>query len=191
MAAAATIRIEPGHCISSAPIPALRFMETNETRLALIAGLIEVALDAGLRGAEWVDEKGLDWCSEAYNGIGPEFLPPALRAKVTQWLHLFEPAALIHDARNHVSDGFRAAFERANEEFLHNCLVLANRAYPWWRWKRYRARAAAWAMFEFVSSDSIGWRAWLEAHERFVARTAPEVAPSYPGNTTKPPEGTY
>ena len=144
-------------------------METNETRLAYIAALIETALHVGLEGADWANRYGLAWLSDAYNGIGPEFLPPALREKVTKWLHLFEPAALIHDARNHVSDGFRAAFERANAEFLANCRKLADFWYPWWNWKRYRARAAAFAMFEFVSGRP-GWVAWQQAHERFVER---------------------
>lgn len=142
-------------------------METNETRLALIAGLIEVALDAGLRGAEWVDEKGLDWCSEAYNGIGPEFLPPALRKKVTDWLHVFEPAALIHDARNQVSDNTRKGFEAANDEFLWNCRKLADFWYPWYSWRRYRARFVAAALYDFVSGTP-GWIAWQQAHERSV-----------------------
>ena len=144
-------------------------MEANEDRLADVAGLIQEAVFAHLQGAEWASNQGLRWLSEAYNGIGPEFLPPALREKVTKWLHLFEPAALIHDARNHVSDGSRNGFERANGEFLDNCLALANRAYPWYRWKRYRARAAAWAMFEFVSGKP-GWIAWEEAHEQAVER---------------------
>ena len=144
-------------------------MEANEENLAHVAELIEKAKAAGLRGADWLESLGAKRCCEGYNGIGPEFLPPALREKVTKWLHLFEPAAMIHDDRNNVSDGSRAGFERANEEFFDNCLALANRAYPWYSWKRNRARAAAWAMFEFVSGKP-GWFAWLEAHERFVNR---------------------
>lgn len=165
-------------------------MEANEKRLAYIAALIETALHVGLDGAEWANRYGLLWLSEAYNGIGPEFLPSATRAKVTKWLHVFEPAALIHDARNHVSDGTRKLFEEANAEFLFNCRKLADFWYPWWSWRRYRARFVAGLLYEFVQGEP-GWIAWQQAHERAVQRmAASEVAPSYPQNTTKPPKGT-
>ena len=65
-----------------------------------------------------------------YNGIGPEFLPIDVRAKVTEWLALFEPAALIHDCRVGASDGWREGFLASNDEFRRNCLTLADRAYP-------------------------------------------------------------
>ena len=149
-------------------------METNEKRLAYIAALIETALAVGLDGADWANLYGLAWLSDAYNGIGPEFLPPTLREKVTNWLHLFEPAALIHDARNHVSDGTRKGFEAANDEFLRNCLKLADFWYPWYSWRRYRARAVAHLLYDFVSADGFGWIAWLDAHERFVQRQSKE-----------------
>ena len=145
-------------------------MEANEENLAHVAELIEKAKSAGLVGSDWAEKMGLAWCAEAYNGIGPEFMGDRLRDKTSRLLSIFEPAALIHDGRNHVSDGTHASFIYA--------------------WKRYRARLVADVLFDFVSADGFGWRAWLEAHERFVARTAPEVAPSYPSNTTKPPEGT-
>ena len=165
-------------------------MEANEENLAHVAELIEKAKSAGLVGSDWAEKMGLAWCAEAYNGIGPEFMGDRLRDKTSRLLSIFEPAALIHDGRNHVSDGTHASFIYANDEFRCNCHLLADRAYPWWNWKRYRARLVADVLFDFVSADGFGWRAWLEAHERFVARTAPEVAPSYPSNTTKPPEGT-
>jgi len=144
-------------------------MEASEKRLAYIAALIEMALALDLGGAEWANRYGLAWLSEAYNGIGPEFLPVQVREKVTKWLQLFEPAALIHDSRNHVSDGFRAAFEHANAEFLCNCRKLADWFYPWWNWRRYRARAVAKLLFDFVNGRP-GWIAWLQAHDRFVER---------------------
>ena len=148
-------------------------METNENRSALVAGLVEIALVVKLDGADWACRHGIRWLCEAYNGIGPEFLPPALRAKVTDWLHIFEPAALIHDARNHVSDNTRKGFEAANDEFLWNCRKLADFHYPWWSWKRYRARFVAAALYDFVSGTP-GWIAWQQAHERFVQRQSKE-----------------
>ena len=142
-------------------------MEASEQRLAYIAALIEVALQVGLDGAEQANRYGLAWLSDAYNGIGPERWPAELRSKVTTWLQLFEPAALIHDADTTLSDGTRKAFEAANARFLANCLKMANWWYPWYSWKRYRARAVAHVLYECVSGEA-GWRAWQQAHERSV-----------------------
>ena len=150
-------------------------MECDENRLAYIAALIETALHVELEGAEWANRYGLAWLSDAYNGIGPEFLPVAVREKVSKWLHVFEPAALIHDARNHVSDGTWTGFLHANKEFRSNCLKLADWNYPWYSWRRYRARAVAVALFEFVSADNFGWRAWLDAHERHLHKQQEET----------------
>jgi len=164
--------VEDGAAASIAVLgsrPPTSVMETNEENLAHVAELIEKAKAAGLKGADWVESLGVKRCCEGYNGIGPEFLPPALRAKVTDCLHIFEPAALIHDARNHVSDGSRKNFERANDEFLWNCRKLADFRYPWYSWKRYRARLVAAALYDFVSGTP-GWIAWQQAHERFVQR---------------------
>ena len=147
-------------------------MEDAENREAHVAGLLQSALSAGLMGVDWASEHGLAWLVEAYNGIGPEFLGEDLRAKSTAWFRIFEPAALIHDARNHVSDGSTANFIYANQEFRCNCLILADRAYPWWNWKRYYARVIADALFDFVSSPA-GWRAWLEAHAKTNRKELP------------------
>ncbi len=165
----------------------------DETKEAHVAKLIETALTAGLRGAEWCSYRGLAWCAEAYNGIGPEFFPADVREEVTKYLQIFEPAAFVHDCQHKVSDGTRESFELANGWFLENCLTLADLAYPWYNWKRYRARAVAYALHECVSGLA-GWVAWCDSHARRVATTgadAPEVAQTFPSNTTKPPEGTY
>jgi len=138
-------------------------MEDTGNREAHVAELVKEAFAADLLGIGWAADHGFRWLMEAYNGIGPEFLGASLRKKSTAWFHVFEPAALIHDARNHVSDGTRLAFGYANYEFRFNCLRLADRAYPWWNWKRYRARLVAGALFDFVASPA-GWHAWLEAH---------------------------
>ena len=67
-----------------------------------------------LDGTELFD-LGEDVLAREYNGIGPEFFPAKLRDKVTEHLALFEPAALIHDLRNYLSDGMRRRFHRAND----------------------------------------------------------------------------
>ena len=146
-------------------------METNEENLAHVAELIERAKAAGLQGADWLESLGVKRCCEGYNGIGPEFLPVKIRAKVTKHLALFEPAALPHDMRNDVSDGTREGFLAANDEFRYNCLRLAELAYPNDDKRRVAAKAAAEILFLFVSADGFGWKAWLEAHERYVKKT--------------------
>ena len=119
-----------------------------------------------LDGTELFD-LGEDVLAREYNGIGPEFFPAKLRLRdrVTEHLALFEPAALIHDLRNYLSDGMRRRFHRANDEFLRNCRRCADAKYPWWSWKRYRARATAKMLFKFVDGHP-GWKAWMDCYRR-------------------------
>ena len=134
-----------------------------------IDALLQRATDAGLDGLDFLASFSRQELAEGYNGIGPEFLPAGLRAQVTSFLWLFEPAALVHDMRNEVADGTRASFLYANDEFRRNCLKLAEKNYPRivqdFR-KRYRAKAVAQILYDFVSADSFGWKAWMEATAR-------------------------
>ena len=144
-------------------------MELNDENMAHVAELVGKARDAGLEGCDWLSQFTLVEVAREYNGIGPEWAGAHVRDLVTGKLALFEPAALIHDMRNYKSDGTGAAFHYANGEFILNCLKLAKQAYPWWRPRRYAAIAAANAMFDFVEGLG-GWKAWREAHEKFVKR---------------------
>jgi len=134
---------------------------------AKIDALIKRAAEARLEGLDFLAAFGYGVLCREYNGIGPEWVGADIRELVTRHAAIFEPAALIHDMRNYMSDGTEAAFHHANGEFLLNCLKLAKQTYPWWRPRRYAAIAAANAMFDFVEGPG-GWKAWLEAHERFV-----------------------
>ena len=107
-----------------------------------------------------------DELDAGYNGIGPEFLWSWIRDRLSDRLDIFAPAALIHDMRNDVADGTRERFLAANDEFRRNCLKLAEHAYPWWSLRRYRAKAVAEILYDFVSADNFGWKAWLDATER-------------------------
>ena len=127
--------------------------------------LMDEAVAVGLDGTELFAQLSFDEICAAYNGIGPEFLPQAIREKVTDWLALFEPAALIHDIRYTLSDGYRYGWNFANVELRYNCLRLANRAYPWYSWRRYRARQVAHILYRFVASAA-GWKAWTEAADK-------------------------
>ena len=129
----------------------------------MVEYLMAEALAAGLEGAEWAFALGVEKWSQGYNGIGPEYLPAAIREKITQYLALFAPAAFIHDLRTDESDGTREKFLAANDEFRRNCLKLARRGYPWYSLRRYRAQAAAMVLYDFVSSDTFGWKAWQDA----------------------------
>ena len=137
---------------------------------AEIRGLLRTAKEAGLLGLDFLRGFTTEEIARGYNGIGPEFLPAVVRAKVSERLSLFAPAAVGHDMRNDVSDGTRAAFRFANNEFLFNCLTLVDHAYPQNCRERDRARAVALVLYRFVSAESFGWRAWLDAHEKNVKR---------------------
>ena len=131
-----------------------------------VENLIEKSKALGLMGLNFILSFGIDAICKAYNGIGPQFLPEMLRDKVTSFLGIFEPAALVHDLRFDRSDGTRESFDYANCEFFVNCHKCAKAAYPWWSWKRYRAYAVIDAMNEFNCSDRGGWKAWLDSYER-------------------------
>lgn len=133
--------------------------------------LVKTAVEADLKGLDFLAQFSYAQLAEGYNGIGPEFLPPAVRERVSEILEIFEPAALIHDMRYFVGDGCRRCFYYANWEFQENCRKLANRAYPWYSWKRYRARAVADMLANAVSSEA-GWIAWQEASEKHAAKEA-------------------
>lgn len=140
-------------------------MKPNTDNMRHVCNLMVVANTANLQGVDFLNDMGWNRAMAAYNGIGPEFLPDDIRDRVTDFLSLFEPAALIHDCRFELSNGSRMAFLLANDEFRHNCIKLANCRYPWYSFRRYRAHAVAALLFDFVSGVS-GWKAWLDAAEK-------------------------
>lgn len=120
------------------------------------------AVEAELDGVELFAQFSIDDIQREYNGLGPASLKPELREKLSRYLDLFLPAVLIHDLRYAASDLSRRNFNFANMEFRENCLKLANRAYPFWNWRRYRAWFVAELMFAGVASE-FGWDAWQKA----------------------------
>ena len=141
-------------------------------RAAEIDELLKIAVEADLEGLDFLSSFTYAQLSDGYNGIGPEFLRPKVRAAVSGFLHIFKPAALGHDLRNELSDGTRESFHAANTEFLNNCRKLADYYYPDGDPRRDRARAAALVLYVFVSAEHFGWRAWLEAKERHASKIA-------------------
>lgn len=134
-----------------------------------IDSLVRRAVVAELDGCDFLSIFDYEELAREYNGIGPEWLPEKWRAKASDYFELFAPAALIHDMRYSRSDGMRYAFNFANMEFRDNCLKLANAAYPWYSWKRYRARAVALFLFDCVDC-TCGWIAWLDASRKNLTR---------------------
>ena len=124
-----------------------------------------IAEELELEGRTFLRCFSVEELAREYNGIGPEWIGAEVRAKTTKYLSLFEPAALIHDLRNYMSDGTREAFAFANKEFLANCLKLANDRYSWWDPRLYRARAVARLLYAFVQGQG-GWRAWLDCFNK-------------------------
>ena len=127
--------------------------------------LVKAAVFAELDGVEFLQSLDYATLCREYNGIGPAWAGAELRGVATRYLALFEPAALIHDMRFSASDGTRFGFNFANLEFRENCFKLADAAYPWYSWRRYRARAAAHIAYDFVSGPG-GWKAWQDCYQR-------------------------
>lgn len=127
--------------------------------------LVKAAVFAELDGVEFLQSLDYATLCREYNGIGPEWAGAELLGLATRYLALFEPAALIHDMRFSASDGTRYGFNFANLEFRENCFKLADAAYPWYSWRRYRAYLAAEALFSAVASEA-GWVAYLESFSK-------------------------
>lgn len=111
-----------------------------------------------------------DRLAELYNGCGPEWLPARIREKLTRLLAIFEPAFLIHDCDYSAANGSTGDWAEANDRLEMNCLALANYTYPWYSWRRYRARLAA---LEIASlCRRYGWKAYCSG----CGATAPKPA---------------
>lgn len=126
--------------------------------------LLKIAVAADLEGLDFLSRFDYEQLS-AYNGIGPQLLSDDKRKKLSKYLKLFAPAALVHDMRYEVGDGSRAAFNYANMEFRENCIKLAKFEYGILNWRRYRAYLVAEALFAAVASE-VGWLAWSEASRK-------------------------
>ena len=139
-----------------------------QKNLKHVSELYETAVKAGLdlgMAASLSDDR----LAELYNGCGPEWLRVEIREMLTRRLAIFEPAFLIHDTDFASSDGSTFAFAQANDRLEMNCLALANYTYPWYSWRRYRARAVAHMLFNFVRGPG-GWMAWADCNAKNLSR---------------------
>jgi len=117
-----------------------------------------------LSGAEFIATLGDENVMRAYNGIGPEWLPASIRAKLDKWLDTFSIGAVIHDCRFvYDNDGEDAKFRAANDELERNCLIVADATYAWYNPVRYLARWRGRHIAE--ACRDFGWGAWRDAYE--------------------------
>ena len=92
----------------------------------------------------------------AYNGIGADWMPAAIRSRLTTDYADLEPAAMIHDVDYSRANGSIAEFHAANARLRANIIRTANAvATPWITWRWWRLRLAATACFEAVEQFGI------------------------------------
>lgn len=79
---------------------------------------------------------------EAYNGVGPDWLPALMRKWMTEQWGYFTPAAVIHDWEYQFPPiRCHEHFTEANERFHRNCLSLLAKGCPWYKRWLYKLRA--------------------------------------------------
>ena len=106
------------------------------------------------------DLASLEQIQEAYNGIGPDWLPENLREWLTARYGYFAAGALVHDWEYQTAtDKSREAFIRCNERLRRNCRKLLRKGYPWYKAFLYRERPNILA----DACNRFGWEAWKEA----------------------------
>jgi hypothetical protein len=135
--------------------------EAKNKKEAHIDELLKRAIALNLSGVEDLFDISTAELARSYNGCGPEWLPSAVREKLTEYFAIFEPAFLIHDLRFTFSDGSTADFNAANTELEYNLLRIAKATYAWYNWRRYRALAAADIIT--CACDRFGWIAYISA----------------------------
>lgn len=76
------------------------------------------------------------------NGVGASWMPDLMRRAATELNPVMEVPAAIHDRRYSIGTT-RADRQAADDEFLANCRVMIDDAYPWYRPARYIFRRRA------------------------------------------------
>lgn len=133
--------------------------EARKKKLAEITALIKKACDLKLTDAAWVACFTPEELAAVYNGIGPEWLPCALREKLTKYLAIFAPACLIHDFHYWIGDGTLKDFNYANNTLEANCRKCINAETKWYQLLR---RAAGYYAAHLIAEACrrYGWSAY-------------------------------
>ena len=129
---------------------------------------LDEALELRLRGVERLVSRPLSVLAENWNGAGPEWMKPEVRAKLSKWLAVFKPAFFVHDQDFSDSDGSFHGYNSANDRLEDNCLIIADAKYAFYDPRRYLARRAAPVVADVVRVAS--WPAWWQAHEKARAK---------------------
>ena len=132
------------------------------------AGYVLTAGVYGLSGAEWLAELSLGKIRDAYNGIGPKWMKPEKRKKLSKWLKMYTVPCVLHDCRfAYDNDGTEAKFRAANDELERNCIIVADATYKWYNPMRYWARLKGRTVAQVCRV--FGWDAWRDAYDEFRA----------------------
>ena len=133
--------------------------EAKAKKIAEITALIKKACDLKLTDAAWVACFSPEELATVYNGIGPEWLPYAIREKLTKYLAIFAPACLIHDFHYWIGDGTLKDFNYANDILEANCRKCINAETKWYQLLR---RAAGYYAAHLIAEACrrYGWSAY-------------------------------
>jgi hypothetical protein len=140
----------------------LRTANPSNQRLAHILALVGKAEALNLGAADSFFMAPVTELDRAYNGCGPAALPDDIRAGLTKYYHVFEPAILIHDYENSLSDGTKKGFKRYNRRLFRNCIKLAFAAYSWRDIELYLWLFRAWYLWRLCAR--FGWSAWEQGN---------------------------
>ncbi len=100
--------------------------------------------------------------AQAYNGIGPEWLPSSLRDRITERFEDVAPACLIHDWDYAHGDGTRSDFYAANFRLRDNIYKIAgSRHTPIISWGWWKLRLIGKAFCD--ACNEYGWTAYKAA----------------------------
>ena len=118
----------------------------------LICRVVNYSLDLGPH----LDHMSVAEIAAAYNGIGADWMPAAIRDRLTTDYADLEPSAMIHDVDFDRASGTLAEFHEANARLRANIIRTANAvATPWITWRWWRLRLAATACYEAVEQFGI------------------------------------
>lgn len=127
--------------------------------------IIDLQSRLQLKGGEILFALSRDQVMSAYNGIGNESLPKAVRWTLTELNHVFELPAVIHDCHwTYYGNLTMTDFLNSNAEFEDNCIECAKFFYGWYNPLRYWYIGKAKTYHRML--NDFGWSAYMEAQQK-------------------------
>lgn len=99
-----------------------------------------------------------------FNGVGAEWMPDGLRAKLDGYSEALLPAVMAHDIDYAYGNGTMLDFQMANRRLEANGRICADATYAWWHPMRYLVRRQAKAYARIC--DAFGFPAYADAVEK-------------------------